>query len=62
MSNCLNHRDRSIQIQSALQLHDVKMTTDESLYKDLTSADIKNFKALIKKQLNLRYADVKLVF
>ena len=38
------------------------MTTDESLYKDLTSADIKNFKALIKKQLNLRYADVKLVF
>ena len=63
-----NHRDRSIHIERACQLHDVKMTRHGLLHKSLTSADYAerlnntNFKALIKKQPNLGYADVKLDF
>ena len=55
----LNHRDHSILIESACQLHDVKMTRHELLLKGLISADLaerlynKNFEALIKKQPNL---------
>ena len=63
-----NHRDRIIHIESACQLHGVKMTRHGLLHKGLTSADktehsyIKIFEALIKKQPNIGYADVKLIF
>ena len=62
-----NHRDCSIHIESACQLHGAKMTRHGLLHKRLTSADkansyIKNFVALIKKQPNIGYADVNLVF
>ena len=62
------HRDLSVHTSSACQLHDVKMTRRGLLHQGVTSLDkderlySKNFEALIKKQPNLRYADVKLVF
>ena len=64
----VKHRDPSIHIERACQLHDVKMSRHGLLHKGLTSADLaeclfkKIFEALINKQPNLGYADVKLVF
>ena len=53
------HRDRTIHIERACQLHYMKMTRHGLLHKGFTSADLderlnnNNFKALIKKQPNL---------
>ena len=55
-------------IESACQLHDVKMTHLGLLHKGLTTADqaeclyLENFAAIIKKQPYLGYGDVKLIF
>ena len=63
-----SHRDRNIHIERACQEHSVNMTRHGLLQIGLTLADkaecssIKNFEALMKKQPNLGYADVKLVF
>ena len=55
-------------MERACELHGVKMTRHGLLHKGLTSADnaepkyAQNFEALIMKQPNLGYADVKLHF
>ena len=55
-------------LESACQLHDVKMARHKLQHKGLTSADkaerlcIKMFWGLLKKQPNLGYADVILVY
>ena len=59
---------RQHHLESACQVHDVKMAWHRLLHKGLTSADkaerlyIKKIWALLMKQPNLGYTDVKLVF
>ena len=65
---CSIHRDHSIHIERTCQLHDMKMTRHGLLHRGLTSADQaeclnnKKIRAVIKKQPNLGYDDVKLDF